>query len=168
MGYSTVFPEMVMGFAETVTHAVEVGESNKWSEEDARQITAACRETGDKFRSLEQILRLRLTEGVNAATFLKEEQLRLARLDKLLSQHAAALTESDRLQRVPSEALELIAAFEELGKTIARFRDLLKTAISKMNTPRRPVDWQRVQEAQAAFGKGETKPLDGTPDPDHD
>ncbi len=60
MGFGTVFPEMVMEFAETVTHAVEVGEKNEWSAEDVRQVAKACQETRQKFRSLEAMLRTEL------------------------------------------------------------------------------------------------------------
>jgi hypothetical protein len=165
MGFSTVFPEMAMEFAETVTQAVEAGAEQELSAEDLRQVATACRETRDKFASLQEMLRNELTHGVDVATFVRQYEARLTRLDKLSLRHSAVLAEADRLKAVPSETQELIAEFEALGKAVCRFRDLLKEALSKMRTPRRPIDWQRVQAAQEAFRKGETRPFERTAGP---
>jgi hypothetical protein len=150
MGFGTVFPEMVIEFAETVTHVVEAGAEQELSAEDIQQVATACRETRDKFGSMQELLRKELTHGVDVATFVRWHEPRLARLDKLCLRHAAVLAEADRLKAIPSATRELIAEFEALGKAVARFRDLLKEALSKMKTPRRPIDWQRVQRAQEA------------------
>jgi hypothetical protein len=168
MGFGTVFPEMVMEFAETVTQAVEAGGEQDLSAEDIQQVAAAARETREKFRSMHELLRKELTLGVDTATFIQRHEPRLARLDKLSLRHAAVLAETDRLKAIPSETRDLIAEFEALGKAVSRFRDLLREALAKMMTPRRPVDWQRVQEAQEAFRKGETRPFERTPGSSND
>ena len=164
MVFGTVFPEMVMEFAETVTHAVEIGEKEEeWSAEDVRHVAVACRETGEKFGSMQEMLRNALTGGVDVAAFVKQEGPRLARLDKLLLRHSAILAEADRLQALSPETREVVADFEAMGRAMSLFRDLLKEALSKMTTPRFPIDWQRVEEAQAAVGRRETKPFHRTP-----
>jgi hypothetical protein len=168
MGFGTIFPEMVMEFAETVTHAVEAGAEQALSAEDIRQVVTACRETREKFTSLQEMLRKELTHGVDTATFARQHEPRLARLDKLCLRHSTVLAEVDRLKAIPSESRELIAEFEALGKAVSRFRNLLKEALSKIKTPRRPIDWQRVQQAQEAFRKGETTPFERTPGPSGD
>jgi hypothetical protein len=156
---------MVMEFAETVTHAVEAGAGQELSAEDIQQVATACRETREKFTSMQEMLRKELTHGVDTATFVQRHEPRLARLDKLCLHHSAALAEADRLRAIPFETRELIAEFEALGKAVSRFRDLLKEALSKMKTPRRPIDWQRVQQAQEAYRKGETAPFERMPGP---
>jgi hypothetical protein len=168
MTFGTVFPEMAMGFAESVTHAVQVAETKEWSAEDVRQVVAACREVRQKFDAMGRLLRDALVEGVDAATFVRQEEPHLARLEKLLSQHAAILAEADRIQAPQSGHGEFLAEFEAMGKAMSGVRDLLRQALSAMTTPRRPVDWQRVQEAQAAHVRGETRPLEATPAPNGD
>src|SRR5262245_55737323 len=102
MVFSTVFPEMALEFAETVTHAVEAGAEQELSAEDLRQVATACRETRDKFASLQEMLRKELTRGVDVATFVRQYEPRLARLDTLSSRHATALAETNRLKAIPT------------------------------------------------------------------
>lgn len=165
MSFGTGFPEMVIGFAETVTQTVEAGEEKEWSAEDFRQVTAACREVREKFAAMDGMLRNALTQGVDPALFVRREEPRLARLDKLLSRHSAILAEADRLLTASPEMRALIAEYEALLKSMSQHRGLLNEALSKMKAPRRPIDWQKVQEAQAAFGRGETVPFQRTPEP---
>jgi hypothetical protein len=168
MSFGTIVPDMVLGFAEAVTQAIEAGEQSEWSVEDVRQITLASRETREKIVVLDDMVRNQLKNGVDAATFAKQAEGLLVRLDKCLLQHSVVLAGMDRFQTTAPEMVELIAAFEELGKGASRHRDLLKEAVSKIRTPRRPIDWQQVQEVQAAFARGETASLAGTPRPGSD
>jgi hypothetical protein len=166
MGFGTVLPEMVIGFAETVTHAVEVGEAEDWQDEDLAPIIAACREVGQKFESMEEKLRQSLLHGVDVATFVARSEPPLLRLERLLVEQARIQAEMGRSSEGSSvEAPELVAEFTAMGQAVGRFRDLLKNAISAMKAPRHLIDGKRFQEAQAAYLRGETQPFQSAPEP---
>jgi hypothetical protein len=162
MSISAVFPEVAMGFAESVTHAVAAAEKAQWSDEDVRQVRLACREVRQKFEWMDQIVRRALVDGVDAATFVAQAETHRTRLDRLLLQFSAIQAAAR------SDDGEFVVEFEGMGKAISRVRDLLNEVLTKMKTPRRPIDWQRVEEAQAAYVRGETKPFKRAPTLDGD
>jgi hypothetical protein len=155
MVVSTVFPELVRRFAEAITQAVEAGEWEKWPPEDAAQFAAACQEIRQKVESFEERLRQTLAEGVDVATFKATVGSLLPRWETLAAEMAHA-------QGVAAEAGEVLAEFTPLVRAVAGVRDLFKNALAVMDSPRPPMDWERVHAAQAAYLKGETKPFHGT------
>jgi hypothetical protein len=165
MTTDTILPEVVMDVGETVTRAVETKEKKDWSVEDLKLIANLARLTRDRFAAATVVLHEKLGQGVNAATFLKREEPRFPRLDKLVQRHCVLLAVLDRLQAdatdpdFSSAARELTAVWEETGKAMSGLRDLLAEALAMMKAPRRPVDWERIRQAQAAFAQGETKPF---------
>ena len=60
---------------------------------------------------------------------------------------------------------EMIAEFDALVQIMSMHRDLLKESLSKMKSLRSPIDWEKVQETQSAYIRGETKPFKRTPKP---
>ncbi len=161
MSCSAVFPERVREFAENVTHAVEDWQDKDWSEEDIRQISELCQKALEKVTATEDSLQEELKSGVDSAAFIKRTNPLLDRINKLLDGEWVSLSEPDRFQAKTVAGHKLLADFNDLGRAIARVRDLLKEAFLKMSAPRQPIDWQRVQEAKAAFTNGATRPFKG-------
>jgi hypothetical protein len=161
MVVSTVFPDLMMDFTEAITKAVEVAEFEKWSPEDALQIAVACRELRQKMESFEEQLRRVLVQGVEVATFKARFGPLLSRWEKLASRHAAWLKKMGHVQGTAPAVAEAFTEFELLARTVGRVLDLLRNALDIADAPHSPIDWERVRAAQAAYLKGQTKPLHG-------
>ena len=54
---------------------------------------------------------------------------------------------------------EMISRFEDLDSDLTSLRQFLLEALEKAKKPARPIDWQRVREAEEAYARGETKPF---------
>jgi hypothetical protein len=165
MSLDTVFPEMAAGFAESITHAVEVGEAQAWRDEDVPLIAAVCRYARQQFESRQEQLRRAILNGVDVGTFIAQREPELVRLEKLLQDCARSQLAVSSTDGVSVAARELAAELEALGEAVGHFRDLLQKALVRMKPPRQPLDWERVRKAQAAYLEGETKPLERSPQP---
>jgi hypothetical protein len=154
MVVSTVFPEMMMKFAETITQVVGTGQSATLPPEDAHQIAAVCREIRLRMESFEKTRRQELAHGVDVATFKAKVGLILPQVEKLAA-------EMEHAQGVAPEGSEVAAEFALLAQAVARIRDLFRNIVAILNAPRPPIDWKRVKDAQAAYSKGDTKPFSG-------
>jgi hypothetical protein len=165
MGLDTVFPEIAMGFAETIAHAVEIGEAKQWRDEDIPLIIAVCRYARQKFESRREQLRQVVLNGVDVRGFVAQGEPQLLRLESLLQECVRTRATAGPMEGTSIESPELAAELEALGEAVDRFRDLLQKALAAMQAPRQPLDWERVRQAQAAYREGETKPLERSPQP---
>jgi hypothetical protein len=152
MVVSTVFSEMVLGFVKAVTQAVEQGEFERWSPEDARQFVAACLEVRLKVESLGDRVQQTLAEGVDVATFK-------ATFGSLHTRWESLALEMEGVRGSVNKAGEMGAEFEPLVRAVTRVRDLLQRAFAAIASPHPSLDWQRIQDAQEAYRKGDTKPF---------
>lgn len=171
MSHKTVFPDMLVGFAEAIaegindweaTHRVQAPPSETSDElndsvEDISRIVDACRDVRRKVEQEIESLKKRLLRGVDAISFVAKNQPLLVRLDKMIVGNSATLAAADRLQQASGQSNELYRVFEELNESLIVYRDILKNGVSAMQSPRGPIDWDRVKAAQESLLKGETK-----------
>src|SRR5947209_3145470 len=120
MSLETVFPDMVVGFAETIAKTVELNEQNamrrgaampgpyyEWWKEDVLRVTTACREVREKVETAKESIRQRLMSGVEVASFLATREPVVSRLDSIILRNSATLAEANGLQGPPDEAKEM-------------------------------------------------------------
>ncbi|HBI45968.1 MAG TPA: hypothetical protein DDY78_24390 [Planctomycetales bacterium] len=162
MGAGTVFPEAVMEaagtFAATLESASEEWLADDWDEEtsDAVSLIRVLRKNLQHFpRDMKQFL----SRGVETSQFMKRWQPVLDRHGDT-SAGVLKIVEAIRAQRSAPRGSMLLSELKGMGEDMGAAMDFLRDLLAQL-TARRPIDWTRVEAAQKAFERGETKPFHG-------
>jgi hypothetical protein len=158
MTTATVLPELSVSFAQRTTAAFETANLDEMTPgEVARNV--------ELLSALRQVLRLArhsieevLSRGVDAGEFAAKYERAVSDLGPL-AEALGRVVAKTQAKLAPAHAKELGSHFQALAADIANHRQFFATAVAKAKAPPRPIDWQRVQEAEAAYARGETKPF---------
>lgn len=169
MGAGTVFPEAVMAAAGSFAATLENGSAewlvDGWGEETSDAV-AFIRGLRKNLQHFPRDMKHFLSRGVETSLFVKHWQ---PILDRHGDTSAGMLKIAAALRAraaAPSDSVilsELQGMGEDMGAAMSFLRDLL--ALMKV---RRPIDWIRVEAAQAAYKRGEMKPFQGIAGADAD
>jgi hypothetical protein len=162
MGASTVFPEAVMEaagkFAATLENGSEEWLVDGWDEEtsDAVLLIRVLRRNLRHFpRDMKQFL----SRGVETSQFIKRWQ-RVVDRHRDTSVGVLKAVKAIRAQRSAQRGSLLLFELEGMGEDIGAVMDFLRDILGQLIV-RRPIDWTRVEAAQAAYARGETKSFRG-------
>ncbi len=159
MAGATVIPRMVIGFAETITHEVEIEETPEWHGEDAAKMADECREVREKLDALRIGLEKSLANGIVANTFIDAYEPTVPRLEKLVERGNRAGARLQNLQITSALDRDYVEEFGAMTKAAERYLALVRKTLAVMRPADRPIDWEEVRKAQAAHGRRESRPL---------
>jgi hypothetical protein len=152
-----ILPVFAQGVVETVARALKTGDVAQWTDEEAMEGVALCRQTVAMLRAVRRQAERELDKGVEAKAFvaayepvlgLTVELAPLKRLDERvtgLDLPALRRAFRDEVRAVVEEGDELIA--------------FLQSAVSHAQAPPRPVDSARLAQGLADAAAGRTRDL---------
>jgi hypothetical protein len=162
MGAGTVFPEAVMEAAGTFAATLENG-SEEWLvdgwDEETSDAVLLIRVLRRNLRHFPRDMKQFLSRGVETSQFMKRWQRVLDR-HRDTSVGVLKVVKAIRAQRSAHRGSMLLSELEGMGEDIAAAMNFLRDLLAQLKV-RRPIDWKRVEAAQKAFERGETKPFRG-------
>jgi hypothetical protein len=153
---ATFVPDLALGFAEKMSATVEKVE--EFSESDGETAVLACQFLQMLFAKARNSIESMLSEGVEARSFVTQYERTAAELADIATAIEQAVARS-RSRPARAMANAFIANYQALGQEIESLRQMLVEALAKAKAIPRPIDWQRVQEVEAAYQQGATKPF---------
>jgi hypothetical protein len=159
---TAVYPIIAQGLMDTIARAMAAEHIEEWPPEAVDGAVANCQQARRALRGIRQNLEQMLCAGVTAQAFLAQNELPMQ-----LAGRAAA--ELDRLRNELShrplapKLKEFLSESEALVREYTDLHDFLAGVFAKAKAPPRPIDWNRVQEAERAFACGETRPFQRHP-----
>jgi hypothetical protein len=158
MATAMVFPDLVTGIAEKVAITIEAGKVEELSADEVKAAILACDFLRNLFSMARRSIEDGLRGGVDAKAFAIRYERGVADLDRVLAVVARVLTKA-RTSRLPALAEAFVSNYQALGDEMADLRQFLAECVAKAKAPVRPVDFKRVQEAEEAYVRGETRPF---------
>jgi hypothetical protein len=162
MNGSTLLPDLALGVVGEMTRALEARAIERCSAEDISEAVSLCQEVQRLVRLSLRSVQRALSQGMEAGQFAARYEPIVVALDPRLN-NVRRLTEALRALPLPEYAAELLSEFQTLGVELARLHQFLGEALARARAAPRPIDPSRVREAQAAYGRGETKPFRKAP-----
>jgi hypothetical protein len=159
---AAVYPILASGIIHTITNAMQAEAVEEWSAEAVEAAISLCRQARRAVKDIRHEQEQMLQGGMQAKAFVAQIEPRaqimgrgLAVLSRLVEgQGGRAL--DPRMQNFLSESQALV-------REAADLQSFLSEALAKAKVPPRPMDWNRVQEAEGAYARGETKPFQKHP-----
>jgi hypothetical protein len=157
MASATFIPDLAAGLAETLSDNVEKVE--ELSTKDVQAALLVCTFMQTLLKMARGSIESSLRQGVDARAFASTYERSIAGLDSA-SKAVGRLLQRGHPRHWPILGEELLSGYEDLAADLAKLRQFLVEAVAKAKAPPRPLDWERVRQAEAAYGRGETKPFD--------
>ena len=158
MATATMLPDLAVGLAETMADAFETRRVEEWTSEEVSAAIFACHFLRDLFAMARRSIEDSLSAGVEAKTFFAHYEDAVADLDAVLAT-VEQLVAQARTRHLPKLTEEFVLHYQAFGSDLASLRQFLTEALTKAKTRSRPIDWKRVQEVEAAYQRGETRPF---------
>jgi hypothetical protein len=158
MAPATLFPDLATGFAEKMAGALESRRVEDLSADEVAAAIFACSFLRSLLSMARRSIEATLREGVDARAFADRYEPAVTEVDRV-TDLTERVAERARTGDLPVLAQEFLADFRALGEDLAGFRQFLAEAVAKAKAPLPPIDLGRVQEAQAAYDRGSTRPF---------
>jgi hypothetical protein len=158
MATATMLPDLAVGLAETMADAFETRRVEELTSDEVSAAIFACHFLRDLFAMARRSIADGLARGADARAFA-------ARYEQGVTGLEAVLTATERVVRkartgpLPPPAEQFLSNYRALMDDILSLHQFLAEAVAKAKLPARPIDQQRVHEAEAAYARGETKPF---------
>jgi hypothetical protein len=152
-----ILPVFAQGVVETVARALKTGDVAQWTDEEAMEGVALCRQTVAVLRAVRRQAERELDKGVEAMGFVAAYEpilgltAELAPL-KRLDERVAGLELPARTRAFRDE----VRAIVEAGDEVIAF---LQSEVSHAQAPPRPVDAARLEHGLADAAAGRTHDL---------
>jgi hypothetical protein len=159
---TTIDSDILIGFAETMTNQLETRRVEEVTPEEASSFIPFCEFFEKQFAQTRRSLVERLIRGVEGRAFAAKFEDRVASLEAVLARMNRVVTKV-RTGPLSSPVEEFLSSFRALMDEMLRLHQVLSQAVAKAKMPLRPVDWNRVREADEAYARGETKPFQRSP-----
>ncbi|HWG47076.1 MAG TPA: hypothetical protein VN688_30205 [Gemmataceae bacterium] len=156
MAPATFETDLAVGFTGTLNEILEKMEV--LSTKDVHTAILVCNFIHNLFKDARRGIENGLRQGVEARSFATTYERAVAELDRVRGAVARVL-EKARTSHLPTLGEEFISSYEDLTADLDRLRQFLAEAVIKAKAPPRPIDWDRVREADAAYARGETMPF---------
>jgi hypothetical protein len=156
MAAATCVADLALGFAAKMTEVLEA--VPELTAEEVSVVIRTCRFLRDLFTEARRSAEAALAAGACAQAFAAKYENTVADLDATLRIVERMLTQA-RTNPLPALTEELVSNYQSLRGDLTGFRQFLGEALAKVKTPVRPIDWKRIQEAETAYARGETKPF---------
>jgi hypothetical protein len=163
---TSVVPDFALGLAKDTRAGIESAELDKWPAEQLALYNVTCRSMRDLFVSARKNIEAELFDGVDAKAFVARYEKTIGLLDAILAQ-ATPVAQTVKIGRRTEAAEELVSNFKALAGAATELHRFLSAMLAIANAPGREIDWRKIEESEAAYQRGETKPFrplaDGKP-----
>jgi hypothetical protein len=158
MATATLLPNLAVEWAGTMANAFQTGRVDALTPEELRAAMSMCAALQDLFASARRSIAERLAQGVDAGAFATDYEQLVVGLKELWSTTERTVTKAGT-SPLPPAAEQFVASYRSLTDEIAGLHQFLANAVAKAKQPLGAIDKRRVQEAEAAYARGETKPF---------
>jgi hypothetical protein len=158
MPTATMLPDLAVGFAGTMANTFEAGGVEELTPEEVSAAIRTCDFLQELFGQARRSIEEGLSQGVDAKAFAAKYERAVTGLEAVLTVTERVVTKA-RTNPLPPPAEEFVSRYRALLDDLISLRQLLAEAVGKAKLPTRPVDRNRAQEAEAAYARGDTKPL---------
>ena len=153
----STFTGFLVGFAETLANQLEMGGVEALTPEEVSKTIRLCAFFQQEFAQARQSLVTHLTRGVDGRAFAAKFEGRVVSLEAILAAMNRVVTEA-RTNPVSSQPEEFLSSLRALMDEILQLHGTISHAVAAAKIPIRP-DWKKMQEADEAYARGETKPF---------
>ena len=153
-----VLPILATGQLDTIFRAVQAGPIRDWPAEAIQLVIAQCRQAVSAIQIARRSYDALLRQGTDANSFVAQTEPFLRTLRSVPAESSKVL-EQFKGQVLEPPLRELWSAFVAMTLEAADLIGFLETAIATANLPSKPIDWERVRQAEEAYMRGETKPF---------
>jgi hypothetical protein len=158
MATATLLPNLAVEWAGTMANAFETSRVDTLTPEELRAALSMCAALQDLFASARRSIAERLAQGEDAGAFAADYEQLVVGLKELWTTTERTVTKA-RTSPLPPAAEQFVASYRSLMDEIAGLHQFLANAVAKAKQPLGSIDNRRVQEAEAAYARGETKPF---------
>jgi hypothetical protein len=147
----------IPSYASRLLQTVEEEVAAKTVQESLRLSLGTVRNLCENTANMRRVLVGVLAEGVEARSLLRDSGPLLASIDEQITKVQKLVERLSLLEDDASKSLAMELCL--LQQAYQSFRDLLAEALSRASAAPRVVDWERVQAAEEAHARRETKPF---------
>jgi hypothetical protein len=151
-------PDLAFEFAETMADAFETRKVEELTSEEVSAAIFACHFLRHLFTMARRSIEECLCAGIDAKAFAARYEKAIVDLEAILGTVERVVTRAQTTP-LPPPAEQFISNYRALMDDILNLRQFLVEAVAKAKLPVRPIDWKRAQEAEAAYARGETRPI---------
>jgi hypothetical protein len=162
MATATFSSDLAIGIAEKMAQVVEKVGVEELNPEQASTGIRMCGFLQELFAQARRSIEEGLSAGVDAREFAAKYERGVIGLEAIMTMTQQAVTKARTSQLSPA-AEQFVSSYRASMDEMRSLHQFLVEALAKAKLPARPIDWNRVQEAEAAFARGETKPLQRSP-----
>ena len=166
MTTATVLPDLGVSFAEKTTQIFEAANIEKMTLGEATRTIDVLRVVREVLTAARQSIEETLSGGVDAVAFAAKYDKAVTALGPL-TETLGRIVAKTQAKLAPTHAKELASHFQALATDIASHREFLALAVAKAKAPAHPIDWQRVQQVESAYQRGEAKLFQRSSGPKH-
>jgi hypothetical protein len=159
MATATIFPELAVEFAERMANRFEEGKVEELTPDEVSTAIRMCVFLQDLFAQARRSIVEGLSQGVDARAFAAKYERAVTKLAAVLITAQRVVTKA-RTSTLPPPAEQFVSSYRALMDDMLGLHQVLAEAVAKAKLPPRPVDWKRVQDAEAAYARNETKPFE--------
>jgi hypothetical protein len=154
----TLFPDLATGLAATLADALKGRNVDDLSAAEVSAAIFTCSFLRNLVSIARRSIEATLCEGVDAKAFAANSERAIAELDRVRVV-AERVAERARTGHLPVLAQEFVTNFQGLERDLTDLRRFLLEAVARAKAPLGPIDLKRLQEAQAAYDRGATRPF---------
>jgi len=162
MAIATILPDLAVEFAERMANRFDEGKVEELTPDEVATAIRMCAFLQDLFAQARRSLVEGLSQGVDARAFAAKYERAVTELGAVLITAQRVVTKA-RTSILPPPAEQFLSSYRALMDDMSSLHGVLAEAVAKAKLPLRPVDWKRVQDAEAAYASNETKPFERSP-----
>jgi hypothetical protein len=162
MDTATILTDLAVGFADAMANTFETATVEDLTPEEVSTAIRMCAFLQDLFAQVRRSIVERLSQGVDAAVFAARYERAVTDLTAVLTTTQRVVTKP-RMEPLPPPAEQFVSSYRALMDDMVSLHHLLADAVAKAKLPVPSIDWKRVQEAEAAYARGEAKPFQRSP-----
>ncbi len=154
---AAVYPIFAGGLFDTIVRAMQTVRAEEWPAEVVEEGISLCQQARRLIRGSRHEIERLLRHGCEAKMFVT-----LVEPPELLWQSFftfSRVVEELGNRDVSPLTGNFLSEAQALSREAADLHRFLSAALAKANIPPRPIDWQRVKDAEEAYSRGETKPF---------
>ncbi len=156
MATATMVPDLLVGLAATMANAFETRSVVELPPDDLSAGLSLCVSLQDLVKKARRSIEEGLSQGVDARAFAAKYERAVTGLETVLTTTERIITRA-RTSPLPPPAEQFVSGYRALLDDMISLHQFLAEAVAKAKLPVRPIDWNRVKEAEDAYARGETK-----------
>ena len=149
MATTTVIPDFAETFAVSIGDMIEEEKVEELNPEQALAAVDMCGRLRALMVSERQKIEEELSKGMDAKEFVAKYEPTVARLETVLTKIHHLVTKARTRPRSPLVE-HFVASYHDLVDEILKLHQFLADAVALAKKPRRPIDWERLHQAEEA------------------